>query len=57
VNPYSSSVSRICSCNGPGEAAAFERLDSDMAKLFESQGGREGLRSFVERRAARFIGR
>src|SRR6202030_1914904 len=30
-----------------GEAAAFERLDSDMAELFETEDGREGLRSFV----------
>jgi len=40
-----------------GEAAAFERLDSDMAELFETEDGREGLRSFVERREARFVGR
>ena len=40
-----------------GEAAAFERLDSDMARLFESEDGREGLRSFAERREARFVGR
>jgi enoyl-CoA hydratase/carnithine racemase len=40
-----------------GEAAAFERLDSDLAELFETQDGREGLRSFVERREARFVGR
>lgn len=40
-----------------GEAAAFERLDSDMAELFETQDGREGLRSFAERREARFVGR
>jgi enoyl-CoA hydratase/carnithine racemase len=40
-----------------GEAAAFGRLDSEMAELFETEDGREGLRSFVERREARFVGR
>jgi enoyl-CoA hydratase/carnithine racemase len=40
-----------------GEAAAFARLDSDMAGLFETEDGREGLMSFVERREARFRGR
>jgi enoyl-CoA hydratase len=40
-----------------GEAAAFARLDPDMADLFETEDGREGLRSFVERREARFVGR
>ena len=40
-----------------GEAAAFERLDPDMVELFETEDGREGLRSFVERREARFVGR
>jgi enoyl-CoA hydratase len=40
-----------------GEEAAFERLDPDMAELFETEDGREGLRSFVERREARFVGR
>jgi enoyl-CoA hydratase len=40
-----------------GEAAAFARLDSDMADLFDTEDGREGLRSFVERRAANFTGR
>ena len=40
-----------------GEAAAFERLDADMAALFETEDGREGLRSFVERRDAKFTGR
>ena len=40
-----------------GRAAAFERLESDMAELFETHDGREGLRSFVERREARFVGR
>jgi enoyl-CoA hydratase/carnithine racemase len=40
-----------------GEAAAFARLDADMAELFETDDGREGLLSFVERREARFVGR
>jgi enoyl-CoA hydratase len=40
-----------------GEAAALERLEPDMAELFETEDGREGLRSFIERREARFVGR
>jgi enoyl-CoA hydratase/carnithine racemase len=40
-----------------GEAAAFARLESDMADLFETADGREGLLSFVERREATFTGR
>jgi hypothetical protein len=40
-----------------GGAAAFERLVPDMAELFETEDGRVGLRSFVERREARFVGR
>jgi enoyl-CoA hydratase len=40
-----------------GEAAAFGRLDADMADLFDTEDGIEGLRSFVERREARFAGR
>ena len=40
-----------------GEAAAFARLEPDMAELFDSEDGREGLRSFIERREARFSGR
>lgn len=40
-----------------GEAAAFARLDSDMSDLFDTEDGREGLQSFVERREARFEGR
>jgi enoyl-CoA hydratase/carnithine racemase len=40
-----------------GEAAAFGRLDADMADLFDTEDGHEGLRSFVERREARFVGR
>jgi len=39
-----------------GEAAAFERLEPDMAELFETSDGREGLASFVERREASFTG-
>ena len=35
----------------------LERLDPDMAALFETEDGREGPRSFVERREARFVGR
>jgi enoyl-CoA hydratase/carnithine racemase len=40
-----------------GEAAAFARLEPDMAELFESEDGREGMQSFIERREARFEGR
>jgi enoyl-CoA hydratase len=40
-----------------GEAAAFTRLDSDMAELFDTEDGREGLQSFIERREASFVGR
>jgi enoyl-CoA hydratase/carnithine racemase len=40
-----------------GEAGALERVGPDMAELFETEDGREGLRSFVERREARFVGR
>ena len=40
-----------------GEAAAFARLDSDMADLFGTEDGHEGLMSFAERREARFSGR
>jgi enoyl-CoA hydratase len=39
-----------------GEEAAFARLDADMGELFDSEDGREGLRSFIERREARFTG-
>jgi enoyl-CoA hydratase len=38
------------------EAAAFARLEPDMAELFDTQDGREGLQSFIERREARFTG-
>jgi len=40
-----------------GEQAAFARLDADMAKLFETDDGREGVLSFIERREAKFTGR
>jgi enoyl-CoA hydratase len=40
-----------------GEASAFARLEPDMAELFETEDGREGLQSFLERRAARISGR
>ena len=40
-----------------GEEAAFARLNADMAALFETEDGREGLQSFIERREARFTGR
>jgi enoyl-CoA hydratase len=40
-----------------GEEAAFARLDADMAELFATDDGREGLESFIERREARFTGR
>jgi enoyl-CoA hydratase len=40
-----------------GEDAAFARLEPDMVALFESEDGREGLMSFIERREARFTGR
>lgn len=40
-----------------GEEAAFARLDSDMSALLRTEDGREGMKSFIERRAARFTGR
>jgi enoyl-CoA hydratase/carnithine racemase len=40
-----------------GEAAAFARLEPDMVALFESDDGKEGLASFLERRDANFTGR
>jgi enoyl-CoA hydratase len=40
-----------------GDAAAVARLDRDVARLFASADGREGIASFVERRDARFSGR
>jgi enoyl-CoA hydratase/carnithine racemase len=41
--------------DGPGAAA--ERLTRDVADLFTSEDAAEGVRSFVERRPARFQGR
>jgi len=40
-----------------GEETAFARLDQAMAALFDTEDGREGLQSFVERREATFTGR
>jgi len=40
-----------------GLSGAFARLEPDMADLFDSEDGQEGLRSFIERREARFVGR
>ncbi|QUR65978.1 crotonase/enoyl-CoA hydratase family protein [Mycobacterium spongiae] len=40
-----------------GEAAAAERLLPDMRTLFTTEDAAEGMRSFVERRPARFEGR
>ncbi len=39
------------------EAAAVAQLQADAVPLFGSEDGAEGMRSFVERRAARFSGR
>ena len=39
------------------ESAAWAQLEPTMSELFESEDGLEGLRSFVERRDARFQGR
>jgi enoyl-CoA hydratase len=39
------------------EEAAFARLDSDVVKLFDTDDGREGVLSFIERRDAAFRGR
>jgi enoyl-CoA hydratase/carnithine racemase len=39
------------------EEAAFARLEPEMAQLFESEDGIEGLRSFLERRQAQFQGK
>jgi enoyl-CoA hydratase len=40
-----------------GERAAMERLDPDVIELLGTEDGVEGMRSFVERRAAKFAGR
>jgi enoyl-CoA hydratase/carnithine racemase len=40
-----------------GDAAAIERLRSDVAALFASADAAEGVQSFIERRQARFQGR
>jgi enoyl-CoA hydratase len=40
-----------------GDAAAFARLDADVAELFDTEDGNEGVRSFLERRDAKFTGR
>ena len=40
-----------------GEEAAFARLDADQKPLMDSEDGREGVTSFVERREANFRGR
>src|SRR4051794_7873912 len=40
-----------------GDRAAFDQLAPDVAKLFNSADGAEGMQSFVERRKAVFAGR
>jgi enoyl-CoA hydratase len=40
-----------------GDAAAAARLNPDVARLFATADGREGVESFIERREARFTGR
>ncbi|MEU5771401.1 crotonase/enoyl-CoA hydratase family protein [Streptomyces asoensis] len=40
-----------------GDAAAIERLRPDIARLFATADGAEGIRSFIERRDAVFTGR
>lgn len=40
-----------------GDAAAVERLRPAVAELFATQDAAEGVRSFAERRPARFVGR
>jgi enoyl-CoA hydratase/carnithine racemase len=39
------------------EAAAVAQLQADAVPLFASEDGAEGMRSFLERREARFTGR
>jgi len=40
-----------------GEQAAITNLRPDIARLFATEDGAEGVRSFVERRDAEFVGR
>ncbi|MFD9095759.1 hypothetical protein [Streptomyces collinus] len=40
-----------------GESAAVERLRPDVARLFSTADGAEGIHSFIERRDAAFTGR
>lgn len=40
-----------------GEAAAIAQLRPDIARLFATADGTEGMTSFLERRDARFTGR
>jgi enoyl-CoA hydratase/carnithine racemase len=40
-----------------GERAAIDRLLPDLAPIMKSEDAAEGIRSFVERREARFKGR
>ena len=39
-----------------GDAAAEDRLAADVAALFKTKDGAEGVMSFIERRPAHFIG-
>lgn len=39
-----------------GDTAAEDRFVADVAALFATKDGAEGMQSFVERRAARFVG-
>jgi enoyl-CoA hydratase len=40
-----------------GDQAAFQQLAPDIARLMQTVDGAEGMQSFVERRAAHFVGR
>lgn len=40
-----------------GEQAAIDHLAPDVSALFKTEDGAEGMRSFIERRGARFVGR
>ena len=44
-------------CRIEGEQAAIAHLRPDIARLFATEDGAEGVRSFVERRDAQFVGR